>query len=386
LQDPVYWRKSRNGKVKKKLDRAILANNRAAIERYKAESKAIRQRVVRRQRERRYEDHPYTCSIDVRLDDVITLYSPFTNYKLVDTWTRLYGGADPVFPAFSAEDDYKLIERLKTKVIGSTFNLGVFAAEFSEAMHMIFNAANRLQLALKAASKGQWRRAARHLRPAGSASKDVRHFYTKGRTTSANWLELQYGWLPLISDLQEGAKMLAHMTEYPFELKLKVSLSKAGSVVSASPSNTIPLGTAVRRKSIIARLREVDVPQLIGLTDYASIVWERLPYSFVADWAIPIGNYLAARGVAQALKGTFVTTDYRNGFVTGLKLNNNGWYMEDGGPFNHKIIKVDRTVSSSLAVPKPTVRTFDEAFSWRRAANAVALLVLRGSAPKGVLR
>jgi len=385
LMSPVYL----DRKGRKRLSKAILKNNRLAIDAYKAQSAAVRQRVVKRQRERRFEVHPYSCDVFVWLDTEISYQGkPYDHNPPFITngcWGNVFGGAVPLFaPAWTASDDYKLVEKLKTKIIGSDFNLGVFAAEFSEAAHMIFNAANRLQLALKAASKGRWREALRHLRPPNSASKDVNHFYTKGRTTSQNWLELQYGWLPLISDLQSGAEMLAHMTSMPYQQKVVARLRKGrdGPMTSQSPSNTRANGTSIRRKQIVAYLREVDVPQLIGLTDYASIVWERLPYSFVADWAIPIGNFLAARGVASALKGTFVTTESSYGFVTSLEYIGTGGRMLETGPYNQKEIHVRRTVSSSLQVPMPTVKPLKDVLSWRRAANAVALLVLRGTSTR----
>jgi len=124
----------------------------------------------------------------------------------------------------------------------------------------------------------------------------------------------------------------------------------------------------------------VNVAQLSGLTDPASVLWELTPYSFVADWFIPIGNYLAARSLASALTGTFVTTKTRRVFCAyeGLANTDNGivrtvYTTPPKG--NCALINVTRTVSTSLNVPVPSFKTLDKVASWKHCANAVALLV-----------
>ena len=386
LRSPVQLDKQ----GRRRLSREILANNRTAIDAYKAEMLSWRKRVVRRQRERRYEDHNYTVTSQTVLNDTMTvqnIYYPFI--KSEGTWQGLFGGGSFIFPTLDADTDYRLMSKLKTRIIGSEFNLGVFLAESHESLVMIFNAANRLQLALRSARKGRWGAAVRALRPKGSASKDVRHFYTKGRTTASNWLELSWGWLPLLSDLQAGAETLAHMTSSPYEKKIRVTALKVGTandntspgVKSQDPTGTRAFGFSASRKQIIARLREVDVPQLIGLTDVASIAWELLPMSAIADYAIPIGNYLAARGVASALQGTFVTTVATSGWITKMDLIPGTAYVYVTQPavYNNRWYEATRTVSTSLSVPKPSIKPFGEMLSWKRTANVVSLLTLLGS-------
>jgi hypothetical protein len=383
LLNPVLL--TANGR--KRLDQAILANNRAAIEAYKVQIRSARQRKVKRARTRELELHDYEVTIAKSYNSEkawIHLPKPPPPTPPVitkGTWDSTFGGiagagAIPV----TADQDYTLTSRLKSRIVGSSFNLGVFIAELSPALAMIFNAANRLRLAQTAARKGHWGRAARLLRPKGSATKDVRHFYTKGRTVAQNWLELQYGWKPLVSDLQEGALMVAHSTAVPWTLKVRSTLKVNLSLNTASPANTGCVGKRGRKDQLIAYLTEVDVPQLVGLKDWQSIVWERLPFSFVGDWAIPIGNFLAARGVALALQGKFVTT--RTTLVECTKMYTVGGNYEDLNPgdyYNRFYLYSRRIVSDYIAVPKPTIKPLNEVLSWKRAANAVALLVAGSS-------
>lgn len=382
LMDPVVV----DRKGRRRLEKAILANNRAAIERYKEVSKSIRQRNVRRKRERRDEHHPYEWLVQRNCDDLqawVHLPKPKPPEKpvvTVGTWTNAFGGGSWIDPGWSPGDDYALIERLKTNIIGSEFNLGVFLAEAQPALAMIFNASQRLALALKALKRGDIPGMYRHLRPKGSAGGVRKPGKTGRKTLAQHWLEAQYGWMPLVSDLDEGARMLAHMTGSPFTHKVKSSLKKPGRVTSGTPSQVSATGTCVRRGQLIAYLKEVNVPQLLGLTDFASILWERTPYSFVADWAIPIGNFLAARGIASALTGTFVTTRYLKVNVTGLYISGNNYsQITWGSPFTLAYNQGTRVVDQSLQVPRPQIVPFGEMLSWKRAANAVALLVSQGS-------
>jgi hypothetical protein len=142
-------------------------------------------------------------------------------------------------------------------------------------------------------------------------------------------------------------------------------------------------GVGSTRAQLIARLSEVDTVKLVGLLDPASVAWELLPYSFVVDWFIPIGQYLAARALPNALTGVFVTTKTRlvECHVTGLADSDNGIvknvYMAPPGRTDATDLTVTRTVSTTLTVPLPTWKTLDKVASWQHAANAVALLSQR---------
>jgi hypothetical protein len=378
--------------AKRKLLKGIHENNRPLIEEYKRQIRSITQREVRRQRERRYEFHDYTWDILSYRNDYQEWFRAadlvcgiYPDEHIVGTFDSTFGGlAGNILGDFTTEDDYILASKLKSKILGSDFNLGVFIAESSEALGMIFNAANRLSRAITGVRRGNWRAVKRSLFP-DSSGPNVTPFYKKGRTVAENWLALQYGWMPLISDLDAGARMLAHMTESPYSLRVPAQRQKIGNLKTASPSNTEAVGFCTKSKSIIAYLREVDLPQLVGLTNFASIAWERLPYSFVADWAIPIGNYLAARGIAQSLKGTFVTTSWQTMYCTNmLMVARKCGYIQvgHGAPYFYRSSSGVRTISTTLEVPKPSIKPFGEVLSWKRAANAVSLLIAQGtSAP-----
>ncbi len=130
------------------------------------------------------------------------------------------------------------------------------------------------------------------------------------------------------------------------------------------------------RGQLIARLTEVDSPKLNGLTDPSSVLWELTPWSFVIDWFIPIGNYLNARGLAQATTGTYVYswTSYEKWSIDGYVHPTPNTKTTASPSIEYMYLQVWRSISTSVTTPRPRMKPLGEVLSWKRAANAVALL------------
>jgi hypothetical protein len=125
----------------------------------------------------------------------------------------------------------------------------------------------------------------------------------------------------------------------------------------------------------VAYIKEVDTVSLLGLKDPSSLVWERLPWSFVADWFIPIQDYLQARALTQSVSGTFVKTITEKRVVKGFHYESGGYHFDDPGYYG-KYVKCNRYVYTSLPdVPLPRFKPLGDVPSWKRALNAVSLLV-----------
>lgn len=310
-------------------------------------------------------DHPYTMSLVSSADNVMA-YSSDTGVRWSScTFENAFG--PPSFTAkWDANDDIKLLGKLRESIVGVDFNPAVFLAEGRQALRMIFESATRVGYALHAARKGNWKAAA-------DALVGGTHRQKLAQKTANNWLELQYGWLPLLKDAHDGAEFLAHLTSAPFQTTVTVTRTKMS---DATASHLRFLGKESKHSvKIRALLKEVDIIGLSGLSDPAEVLWEKLPYSFVADWFIPIGNYLAARGLAQSLKGTFVRTEYKRLRVRGKNAKSiYPYFLIRDSAYAYTMVSVVRTVSTSLSVPLPTVKPLNKALTWRHAENAVALV------------
>jgi len=294
----------------------------------------------------------------------------------------------------TANDQIKLIGKLREKINGSDFNLAIFLAEALESCDTISSAAKRLARAFKFAHQGRWVQAARTLAD-GPVPPRIRRA-KESDPISGHWLELQYGWLPLLQDVKAAAELLAHQLNVPFRkryhVQKRLELTSESSTLRSMGTTCCPItSTTVRATrastktqlyAITAYVTEAPtIPQLLGLTNPASVLWEKLPYSFVADWFLPVGQWLDARGFASDLVGTFVVSDLRKGIrhVPDISAYSATINPGQGNPIPWTDLSFTRTVSASLSqfVPMPEFKPLNQALTWKHAANAVALLVQR---------
>jgi len=297
---------------------------------------------------------------------------------------------------WTSNDDIQVINRLRTRLLGSSFHAGNFLVEGKEACNTIADIAERVTNSALFARRGNWKAAFRTLanaRPpqkttgfssAGSAPSpgnggaSARNAISVKQTAANNWLEWVYGVSPLLSDVKAAAEALAAYTQRPAKATSSVTLTRVVPVRSSSPVYKWTNSRAFEGTRIVAKQTETDLPQLVGLTDFASAAWERMPWSFVADWFLPIGSYLEARGFAQAISGVFITTHKRNLYARDLQMSDPNFdtlIIQNGTIlFQYWTLNLDRVVSTSIQVPLPSIVPLAEAVSWKRAANAVALL------------
>lgn len=320
--------------------------------------------------------------------------------RQLSNWT--FSADNPVLLAkqyLDGNEELKLINRLKEKVRGSEFNAGIMLAEGNQTAQLIGDSAIRIVRALRLAARGNIIGAAHEL------SKSARHFAEIRRKVSKRywsthfrrnatdrlssvWLELRYGWMPALEDIQEGAKSLAHLLNFPMRQKARASIRKYTERIPTDSLWGADRAYSVTRKRIIATLSEPEsIPKFLGLTDIASVVWEKIPFSFVADWVIPFGSYLEARGFAQGLRGEFViTTTYERvweGLVgktydTGLL---HGSTVVGTAGYECKDVSVDRIITSALTVPMPNVKPLNKVLSYIHCVNGIALLAQLAKQP-----
>jgi hypothetical protein len=123
------------------------------------------------------------------------------------------------------------------------------------------------------------------------------------------WLETQYAWNPLLQDVKSAQDHLAkregdnksytasvHASAkdtQSFVYRKQFSGSREGYCVGYVVPVTQSDQVYVRLDYFMENPLLSSLKQL-GLTNPAELVWEELPYSFVIDWFLPVGNYLSA--------------------------------------------------------------------------------------------
>jgi hypothetical protein len=350
-------------------------------------------------------DHPYHMDLEFWTDkqgayDILDVHAPHDYLGTAYRYFReLYsvGYTSSLGLLWGANDTISLQGKLREKIVGSDFDMSVFLGEGHQTLALILNSAVRIKAALDGFRKCDPGRVAKALGASPVRVRDIMRRNAKGtklspreaaEAASQAWIELQYGWKPLLSDAEGAAQALAQQLNAPAVQTYRVRKKNHTEQCSlASPNIKTFEYRAEVRGQLIARLTEVNVPALNGLMDPSSMAWELVPWSFVADWFIPIGSYLSARGLAQAVSGSFVTTiSQREYFATesGLPLN---LYTLRNTDFNFRRMRVivDRTVSTSLLTPRPSFKPLAKVASWMHCANAVALLVTGFSGGKSSL-
>lgn len=305
---------------------------------------------------------------------------------------------------WTTNDDIALVNKLAEKFNGHQFNSGVAAAELGEAADMIFNRGRQLLAAARAAKKGRFDIAANILTASSSSGGSYSARVERGRNKarerknrgkiphykrgdrsldrqsfSEGWLELQWGWVPLLSDVWELTKLLDQLGKPRVE-RLVVRRRVNGTLVIPVEQPWMGhTGTIYTKKQIIAEIKEVDFPilNMLGLDDPASLIWELTPFSCIADYFYPAGNYLAARNFTRAVTGTFITTKMQ--YVDALYFVKSP-RVPPAVPLStkvanrHKQITLDRVVSSTIGVELPTPRFMDMITNPKKVANVAALI------------
>ena len=132
------------------------------------------------------------------------------------------------------------------------------------------------------------------------------------------WLELQYGWKPLLADVYGAINHLSRASRYAIPYVEVRGFAKDTDPVESAVDNmfgaTNVEATAswkCERKCNVFLVYGIANPVLaelssLGLVNPLEIVWEVVPYSFVVDWFVPVSGWLSA-----------LTADSGFSFITG---------------------------------------------------------------------
>lgn len=202
---------------------------------------------------------------------------------------------------------------LRNKVRSLDFNAPVAIAERKSTLALITDNAKRLAKAARMIRKGKPAKAVQALGHGYRKPKDVGGF--KG--PADEWLQIQYGWGPLLSDIH-GALVVAdfaNVRNKPRRVLVGNSETVSGSYETVAgmelysnlpyPSHLwqirFPYKVSVERDVRVKVCVDVTpdnktlatVDQL-GITNPALVAWELVPYSFVIDWFVPIGDWISS--------------------------------------------------------------------------------------------
>jgi hypothetical protein len=263
-------------------------------------------------------------------------------------------------------------------------NLALSVLEMHKTIDLVAGRVLQLYNGYRAARKGNFAKAAEHL---GVSYK------RKGKTQAKNWLELQYGWLPVLSDIKGAYDEMTRVTR---NKGLQFKVTARDKVTHTSVGNSSVYGYDISGEALyLCEAQAIYWFQVenewlltqsaIGLANPVEIAWELIPFSFVVDWALPVGDYLAALTAQQGLSFMGGTHTFRTTVET--TYTSSPWPPESvpnawGGP---QLITREGTASVRMRdksvlryalsqKPWPELPSFKNPISTGHALNALALL------------
>ncbi len=210
------------------------------------------------------------------------------------------------------------------------------------------------------------------------------------------WLEVQYGWKPLMQDVHGAVSALENRERDADAYRATVTgtvfeKSESLAVIPATQSLADwkillkrEVGFKVRLDYVLENPVLATLSQL-GVTNPAELAWELVPYSFVVDWFLPVGNWLSSLDAALgwSLKGGSGTVWQRQQGHSPLIFRPESiqwvygqWIKQSGngnGDYSERQFKMNRKVYTTSPLPRfPGIKN---PLSTGHVANAMSLLV-----------
>lgn len=202
------------------------------------------------------------------------------------------------------------------------------------------------------------------------------------------WLEYSYGWKPLLSDVYSHAEALAeYMVQH--QNVVRREYARAQSAQEKSSKGDVSADWAYFRYTKISKRGQVGVrysnenvnpANVFGLLNPLQVAWELVPFSFVVDWFLPIGNAIES---LSATDGLTFHSGYESYFVEArndwTSFGNKPYGSADNrwvpyGVLKSGKVEIQFNRSQIFNFPSPSFPAFKDWRSLSHGASAIALL------------
>lgn len=198
------------------------------------------------------------------------------------------------------------------------FDLAMAIAGIKDTSMLVKMTAIRLASAFSQLKRGRIIDAAKTLRlpnkkKVSLLDRDYRNRrITPQQLVADGWLELQFGWGPLLSDVHTSAEALAQKNlTSPGEVFKATGFAKREESVLGYKLDTGAIPLRERRithechsKTVIYAMItqwEIYLASSMGLSNPSKVAWDVIPFSFVADWFYPFAKTLESLNATQGL-------------------------------------------------------------------------------------
>lgn len=270
--------------------------------------------------------------------------------------------------------------KLLGKVADAKANLGVTLAEARKTSDMILSIASRVSQAYRSFRRGRFADVARILN-------------LTPKTVHKTWLEYKYGWMPLLMEVKGAAEFFAQQVlggrpprfsvqqkvDAPFLWTKTESFTPYGGGASAFAFTT--LGGSYKAR--IKLWCEVTNPhfsalQQLGLTNPLLVAWELVPFSFVFDWFVSVGDWLvgltAMHGITVRNSLSSNVNDLHYRYRVPQTVRTAGGWTYVNGAYDNNHVSRQYARNTFTVAPGNLTPPVQLDFSFGRLVTALALL------------
>lgn len=221
---------------------------------------------------------------------------------------------------------------------------------------------------------------------------DRHSWRASAKNVGARWLEVSFGWVPLLHDIDDLVQNAINPVSEPLTFTVKgkawEEIDDAVSVRHDTAKRSYV--RSGRRGYTASMVVEVDDAWFRAGKQYGikalPLAWELAPFSFLIDYLAPIGDWLDAQSAMDGIRFVSGSTsylydathkewcfgDWKYGDYSVLFQARTGFKL-----FHHARIRMTEPPTASLGLTVPLT-------SWKRAGNVISLLLqtLRKIPPK----
>jgi hypothetical protein len=322
--------------------------------------------------------------------------NPYQRFRTSGAWSHNNGGDYPSLPAFPPNLRGRAVNEALNSLKEQKLNLAVAFGERKETARFVSETLQDAVGLMKAVRKKDIKALYQRLKSRRKRQRYAKEALEKAISAPSQLvLKNSYAVGPLMQDIYGGVELLnerdlADPKRYGVGVKKHVR-EKIYGEVELSHGFGQGTGFAIRQDTgmhgCMVRLDYyLENPLLrtlaqLGVTNPAELAWELIPFSFVADWVLPIGSYLGALDATLGLS-------FRSGTRSEITRLTHKWlgsskpYVHLSGWFGDQItnivtgsgkqVKLDRTVYATS--PGPVFPSFKNPASLSHALNALSLV------------
>lgn len=288
----------------------------------------------------------------------------------------------------AAIDVYGKVEKPKTLAL-------VTAVEMNKTVRLIEETARKMaNLIVHAKRLGTYKGAVKILGKTFKTTPRER----LADTSSKKWLEWRYGWGPLMMDISGTLQAISSGDFAQPRKMVRSTQTDTNSLIRVIPGWTsgnlhVSLGewSLGVTESLVREIRayvmyeaglKYQSMRAFGIESFPSTAWELLPWSFVIDWFIPVGDWLEAVEPKVGIK--YLMTGYSDVRTHSAKrtvlayrnLSADPHQWREAVPYKgHSDLYTAKVYQRLVSLNLPDFPSFDVRLNKKRALDSISLLM-----------